>query len=83
MAALAHGKLVVSTLGSRTDDIWKSTPAVYLLNSWEPARIAEELENVLSSPEQAARHGKEGLKFYERNFTLSLTIDGLLASVSQ
>jgi glycosyltransferase involved in cell wall biosynthesis len=83
MAALAHGKCLVSTLGPKTEDIWKSTSAVSLLSSRDTARIAEALESVLSSPEQVARHGKEGLKFYQQNFTLSRTIEGLLASVSQ
>jgi glycosyltransferase involved in cell wall biosynthesis len=83
MAALAHGRCLVSTFGSKTEDIWKSTSAVYFLRSWDPAHIAEEIEGVLASPEQTARQGREGLMFYEQNFALSRTIDKLLATGSQ
>jgi len=83
MAALAHGKYLVSTRGPNTEDIWKTTPAVYLLSSREPARIAEELDNLLLSHDRTAHLGREGVKFYEENFALARTIDGLLASVSR
>jgi glycosyltransferase involved in cell wall biosynthesis len=80
MAALAHGRCLISTLGSKTEDIWKSTSAIYFLRSWEPAYIAREIEDVLASPEQTARQGREALTFYEQNFSLPRTIDTLLAT---
>jgi glycosyltransferase involved in cell wall biosynthesis len=82
MAALAHGKCLISTLGALTEDIWRSTSAVQLIASREPHRIAKDIEEALSSPRETAQRGSEGLKLYQDHFALPHTIDALLAAAT-
>jgi hypothetical protein len=82
MAALAHGKCLISTSGASTEDVWRSTSGVHLIASRQPSQIAEEIDQIISSPLQAERRGREGLELYECHFALSHTIHALLGPVS-
>jgi hypothetical protein len=72
MAALAHGKLLVSTTGRMTEPVWSETTAIRLLPSLSPALMAEELGGISASltREQLVAVSSEAKRFYERHFSI-------------
>ncbi len=77
MAALRNGRLLVCTESKETEDAWRRTPAVHLINSYNPEQIAVELASVVCSPERLAHGCAEAHEFYEANFSINKTIAAL------
>ena len=77
MAALANGKLLVTTASEETDEVWQTTPAVHLINSYEPAEIAKAVDRVLSEPGRLLRGASEAKRFYRQNFSIDQTVSAL------
>jgi glycosyltransferase involved in cell wall biosynthesis len=72
MAALAHGKLLVSTSGRMTEEFWKNAKAVKLLPSLDPSAMAEELSAISTNlgSDQLTLIASEAVTFYERHFSI-------------
>jgi len=81
MAAIANGKLLVCTASEKTEDIWKATEAVHLINSSKPSEIAEELDFVLSVPERLLAGSAQASRFYRQNFSVEQTAKVLQAGM--
>jgi glycosyltransferase involved in cell wall biosynthesis len=79
MAALANGKPLISIASRQTDAIWKTSPAVWLINASEPTEIAEEAARYLARPELLREGGVQAKRFYEDNFSVSQCLKTLNA----
>jgi glycosyltransferase involved in cell wall biosynthesis len=85
VAALAHGKLLISTTGPVTEEIWKDSSAVRLLPSSDPGEMAEELSRVSAwlSRERMESIALEAKAFYERHFSIRNVMATLAESYTE
>lgn len=80
MAALAHGRPVVSAEGFLSEPIWSETEAVSLAGSNEPGALAEVAERLLSDPGARARVGEAARALYDSRFSVQCTVKALRRS---
>jgi glycosyltransferase involved in cell wall biosynthesis len=80
MAALAHGKPVVTTDGALTEPIWREAGAVSLRPAADPAALGGEVARIATDPAGAAQLASRGLSLYESRFALRHTIAALTGS---
>ncbi len=78
MAALAHGRAVLTTEGRATESVWKESGAVALVPGEQPAALASELRALLSNPARREQLGRDGRLLYHRRFGLERTVEALL-----
>jgi len=83
MAALAHGRAMVSNQGALTEPLWADSGAVALAPSPEPAGLVRAAEALLGDPEACARLGTEARRFYERSFAIERTVETLLGATRE
>jgi glycosyltransferase involved in cell wall biosynthesis len=83
MAALANGKLLISTASAETKEVWKATSAVCLIYSVNPLEIAEEVDSILSTPHRLLAGAAEAKRFYQENFAVDRTVTALEECVMQ
>lgn len=81
MAALAHGRPVVTTLGPLTEPLWHASAGVRLAPANDPAALAANVVAILKSPDDAARLSHEALAIYDGCFALRHTIAALRARI--
>jgi glycosyltransferase involved in cell wall biosynthesis len=77
MAAIAHGRPVVSTAGRLTEAIWSRSGAISLVPAHEPATLATAAKRLLSDPNERHRLGSAGFELYQKHFHLRHTINAL------
>ena len=80
MAALAHGKAVVTTSGSHTESLWRETGAVRLVPADDAEAMVREVQHLLHDESELDQLGRCGLALYDERFDVRHTIDALLAS---
>jgi hypothetical protein len=81
MAALSHGKLLVSTMGPFTDQIWLHSCSVKLFTNSEPKFMAEELNKILDTDPESLDVATEAKDFYVRNFSMPRTVERYCAEL--
>jgi glycosyltransferase involved in cell wall biosynthesis len=77
MAALAHGRPVVTTAGPLTEPLWATRGAVALAPAGDPAALADAAGLLLASREERARVGANGATLYDTVFSLERTLAAL------
>ncbi|HEX8244153.1 MAG TPA: glycosyltransferase [Longimicrobium sp.] len=77
MAPLANGVATVTTAGFLTEEVWRGGPAA-LVPAGDPGALAAAALDLLDDDPRRRRAGAAGREFYERNFSMRRTLDGLL-----
>jgi glycosyltransferase involved in cell wall biosynthesis len=80
IAALAHGRAVVTTEGSASESIWRDRDAVSLVPAGDPDALASAVETLAADPCRRTQLGVRGRQLYSDAFALRHTVDALLAS---
>ena len=78
MAALAHGRTVVSTFGHLTEPFWSETQAISLAPPGEPRAMAAVVERLLADPVTCAAMSRQAIDLYESRFAVERTVEALL-----
>jgi glycosyltransferase involved in cell wall biosynthesis len=79
MAALAHGRAVVTNAGRFTEPFWRSG-AVSLAEGDSPGAIVQCAEMLARDPARRRELGFQGLAFYQDRFDIRHTIDAFLGA---
>lgn len=79
MAALAHGKPVVTTSGPLTEPIWAESRAVVLVPDGDTEPFVAAVERLMTDPDARERLGDAARATYLAHFAIGRTIEGLLA----
>lgn len=79
MAALAHGRPVVTTAGRLTEPLWQTSQAVRLAPAGDASALAAEVITLLDDPAEARRVARDARATYEQWFDLRHTIAALRA----
>ena len=74
MAALAHGRPVVTTLGLNTEPLWAESGAVALVPAGEPAALSARAEALLADPSGRAVLGASARDLYDGRFAVAHTV---------
>ena len=77
MAAISHGKPVVTTVGCLSEPLWHSSGGVLLCSAENHSELAAAVENLLANPCERLRLGREAKDLYDRHFDLRNIIDSL------
>ena len=77
MAALAHGRAVVTTRGRLTEDLWADSGAVALAEAEDAAALAREAARLLADAAARARLGAAARALYRERFDLAHTVAAL------
>jgi len=77
MAAISHGKAVVTTSGRLTEPLWSDSGSVVLAPADEPSELTRSVENLLIDDSHRLRLGGVAKEFYERQFALRNVIAAL------
>lgn len=83
MAALAHGRAVVSNEGALTEPLWADSGALALAPAPEPASLMGAAKTLLGDPAGRAHLGAEARQFYERSFAIERTVETLLGATRE
>lgn len=83
MAAIAHGKCVVSNIGPETEALWQHCPGLYLIDKGDTAGIAEALNELASSAAEAKARGRSASRFYQEHFSARKVIDAILSCLGR
>ncbi len=70
MAAISHGKPVVTTSGHLTEPFWESSGGVLLVPARSHTQLAAAAGDLLANPAEMLRLGKKGRDLYRRHFGL-------------
>src|SRR5207237_8052677 len=74
MAALSHGKPIVTTSGRLTEPLWHETNAVVLSPAGNDSDIITSVDNLLANPAEQKRLGAAARAPYTHRFGLASTI---------
>lgn len=74
MAALAHGKPLVTTAGPLTESLWRETPAVVLCEPGDVAAATAAVAALIGQPSELARRAAAARRLYADRFDLSHTV---------
>jgi glycosyltransferase involved in cell wall biosynthesis len=77
MAALAHGKPIVTTIGGLTDSIWSVSQAVLLAPCEDTKGIAAAVKGLLNDRKQREHLGVGAHNLYHQRFDIDLVITTL------
>jgi hypothetical protein len=77
MAALQHGIPVVGTAGHLTDDLFRRTPGLALVNVEAANRFSDAVVGLVRDSERRARLGAAGRSLYENHFDWPLLVQRL------
>jgi glycosyltransferase involved in cell wall biosynthesis len=77
MAALAHGRPVVTTSGRLTEPLWLESRAVATASADDPQALPPLVTSLLSNPQERQRLGLAGMRLYDERFDIRHTINGL------
>jgi glycosyltransferase involved in cell wall biosynthesis len=77
MAALAHGKPIVTTEGPFTEPIWGQTIAVALVPPGDSQAFLVQIQRLATDPIERERFGLAGRKLYREQFDMAHTVRNL------
>lgn len=77
MAALAHGRAVVTTSGVFTEPLWSQAGAVALVDTGDVAAMRTALARLVDAAGERARLGAAAGALYAQRFDVAITIDAL------
>jgi len=80
MAALSHGRPVLTTVGRLTESLWTESGAVAHVPADDPAGLAPLAASLLQDPLTRQRLGQAASKLYRDRFDLHHTISALRAT---
>jgi glycosyltransferase involved in cell wall biosynthesis len=80
MAALSHGRPVVTTRGRLTESLWKESGAVALAAATEVDAIVQLTREIIANKDERERLGVSAKALYSKVFDISLTVAALRAS---
>jgi len=83
MAGLRNGVAIVSTLGRLTEPVWKETGAVALAPVADRTAFARTVARLLDDPEARHLQAAQGVRIYERHFSMPHTIAVLRGSAAK
>jgi glycosyltransferase involved in cell wall biosynthesis len=79
MAALAHGRAIVTTAGSLTEQLWAEIGAAMLVPAGDPVLLADAAASLLADPVGREELGRRARRVYTQRFDLCHTIAALRA----
>lgn len=74
-AAFQHGKIIVTTKGDMTDNVYINEQAVFFVNPNEEGNIAEVIELAFKDNIQAEARGRNAQKIYEEHMSWDRVIE--------
>jgi glycosyltransferase involved in cell wall biosynthesis len=74
MAALAHGRPVVTTHGFLTESFWQGEPAIIMESATDMNAMAGSIMKLIQSDSERSRLGRAALELYNKRFHISHTI---------
>jgi hypothetical protein len=77
MAAISHGRPVVTTAGPLTEPLWHSSSAVLLVPAGDDSEMIAAAENLLMNSSERLRLSRQARDFYNRQFDLRNIISNL------
>jgi glycosyltransferase involved in cell wall biosynthesis len=77
MAALCHGKPIVTTTGSLTEPFWAGTQALALAPEGNPNAFLEELAHLMQDSGERSQMGQAAGRLYRQQFDVSYTVKSL------
>ena len=80
MAALSHGRPLVTTEGLLTEDIWRKSDAVSLVRAGDVPGFIGAVEALLAREEERSEKGLRAKRFYLDHFDVRHTIAALRAA---
>ena len=80
MAALSHGRPVVTTAGRLTEPLWSQSGAVAMVSADNSLALALLALKLLKHPLERQRLGQNGVHLYQERFDLRHTINALRAA---
>jgi glycosyltransferase involved in cell wall biosynthesis len=83
MAALSHGKPVVTTSGHATEALWAESGAVVVAPENDTETFVRHLNRLCSDSSERARLGKAARRLYKDRFDIAWTAAALKGSVNQ
>jgi glycosyltransferase involved in cell wall biosynthesis len=81
MAALAHGLPLVTTEGPATEDIWRKSRAVHLVNAGDTSAFIRAVSALANDPAERQRLGKRGKRLYDEEFSIERTLERVTAAI--
>lgn len=78
MAAIAHGRPVVTTTGHLCEPLWAETHAVRLTSPGKPEEMVAAVEELLADSEKRDELSRRALQLYENEFALDRALEVLL-----
>jgi glycosyltransferase involved in cell wall biosynthesis len=77
MAALSHGRPVVTTSGRLTEPLWSARDAVVLIPADQPAELAQAAARLIADPTQRRQLAARSRALYAERFDLAHTVETL------
>ena len=77
MAALSHGKPVVTTSGRLTEPLWSACGSVVLIPADQPADLAQATASLIADPAHRQQLSARSRALYAERFDLTHTVDTL------
>ena len=74
IAALAHGRAVVTTSGPATEPLWQRAAALALVEDAEQSTIINVVNELVAKPELRQKLGRSAARLYSERFELSNSI---------
>jgi glycosyltransferase involved in cell wall biosynthesis len=78
MAALAHGRAVVTTEGPLTESLWQESAAVVLTRTGDAGALAAEVARLAADPARTRVLGAAARSLYDARFALGGIVDTLM-----
>jgi glycosyltransferase involved in cell wall biosynthesis len=74
IAAIAHGRPVVSTAGRATESLWAQSGAIAIAEAADEAAIPEIIVKLIGDPDLRARYANAAIALYRDRFELRHTM---------
>lgn len=82
MAALAHGKPVVTTRGCFTEDVWQNNEPVLLANDGDIDALTQQVLRLLQDSRMRVALGERAFALYESRFDVRHTVHSLFPEMA-
>ena len=81
MAALAHGRCIVSNRGEETEHLWSNCQGLRLIETLEAVRVADELSRLTAAQAELAQRGAAASAYYQKHFSSEYAVDAVLSGI--